>query len=216
MSLVQTFKKNNNDKIMHRVLPERIKRWYKIKSTMQVHQLSSSKLRKDTVDQKIKAKVQTKGMPSKAKSIRSSAAPLTRRTVDKPVRPSPATLKERLSQKAKDQLPTMTGDLSLKHGSEQKRPSLKSQSNERDVGNTGDVATYKKEDESSKTTLTVKSEEYHKNALDSVHDQPIISSPKTTQIDGENVKDTKIIKLHCFCCIQATSSIILNHYQVQR
>jgi hypothetical protein len=154
---------------MSRILPERIKRWYKTKSAIKMYQLSSSKFNKGTIDRKTNGKVKITGTDFQAKS-----APLTRGTTNKSIGPSRATLKQRLTQETRDQLPTIKGDTSSKYGIERKRPLVKSQTGVHRAKEHSKILDDLSE--SSQITLKLKSEEHPKNTLVAAQDQPIITS----------------------------------------
>jgi hypothetical protein len=134
-----------------------------------MYQLSSSKLNKGTIDRKINDKVKITGTDFKAKS-----APPTRGTTNKPIGSSPTTLKQRLTQETRDQLPTIKGDTSSKYGIERKRPLVKSQTGVHRAKEHSKILDDLSE--SSQITLKLKSEEHPKNTLVAAQDQPIITS----------------------------------------
>jgi len=134
-----------------------------------MYQLSSSKFNKGTIDRKINDKVKITRTDFKAKSVLP-----TRRTTNKSTGPLPTTLKQRLTQETRDQLPTTKGDTSSKYGIERKRSLLKSQTGVHRAKEHSKIL------DDSQITLKLKPEEHPKTTFVAAHDQPII--PSTTTI----------------------------------
>jgi hypothetical protein len=189
---------------MHRPLPERVKRWYKSKPSIQTPQFPPSNVKKDMIKRKTNVPAQIKLSYSKTKPALPSTSPSTGRTKD---------ISARITRKNKDQLPTITTIISSKQNSERKGSLVKSRPKTQpvvreekkhtkvldDAKKTGDVSSDKKAMEklktSSRISIVSKAKDKQKNMLNAPRNLPAISSSTTIATDVFSIDNVPKIQM---------------------
>ena len=172
---------------MNRILPERIKRWYKTQSSTQQIQFSLSKIQKNR-------KSSTKMQHSQRKSILSTTTSLTRRLQDKQIVLSATISKEQTTRQTngndkQNRVPTKSrSKIQLKVHQENRHSTSFV-----DIQNSSSSLIHKDEMKKVKDKAQilpmVKSKKEKENILVVVSDQSVILSSKPTIKDAVNIDD---------------------------